>query len=97
MAKKVTGVVVAAILLDRNGHLQSLNILQAPDDAIGLSVHEALLRWTFRAIGVPMKGKMFFYFTIKKGEGNVARSVAKSTQNSADGRFVDLAELGRAR
>src|SRR5215472_9411923 len=54
LAKKVTGVAVAAILLDRNGHLQSLIVLQAPDDAIGQSVHDALMRWTFRPIGVPM-------------------------------------------
>jgi TonB family protein len=72
LGKGVTGVVVAAILLDRNGHLQSVNVLQTPDDAIGQSVHDALTRWTFRPIGVPMKGKMFFYFTVKKGSGSVA-------------------------
>ena len=71
LARKVTGVAVAAILLDRNGHLQSVNILQAPDDAIGQSVHDALMRWTFRPIGVPMKGKIFFYFNIKKGSASV--------------------------
>jgi rhodanese-related sulfurtransferase len=72
LAREVTGVAVAAILLDRNGHLQSLNVLQAADDAIGKSVHDALLRWTFRPLGVPMKGKLFFYFMIKKGSGSVA-------------------------
>lgn len=72
VARKVTGVAVAAILLDRNGHLQSLDVLQAPDAPIGQSVHDALMRWTFRPIGVPMKGKLFFYFTIRRGSGSVA-------------------------
>lgn len=72
LARKVTGVAVVAIRLDRNGHLQNLSVLQAADDAIGQSVHDALMRWRFRPIGIPMKGKLFFYFTIKKGSGSVA-------------------------
>jgi rhodanese-related sulfurtransferase len=86
VAKKVTGVAVAAILLDRSGHLQSLNVLQAPDDAIGQSVHEALTRWVFRPIGVPMKGKLFFYFTIKKGSGSVS---SPAEMNPAIGHHED--------
>lgn len=71
LGRKVTGVAVAAILIDQNGHLQSLKLLQAPDEAIGRSVHDALMRWTFRPTGIPMKGKLFFYFTIKRGAGTV--------------------------
>ena len=75
LARRVTGVAVAAILVDQNGHLQSLTVVQAPDEATDQSVRDALMRWTFRPIGVPMKGKMFFYFTIKKGSGSVASPV----------------------
>lgn len=72
LARKITGVAVVAILLDRDGHLQNVNVLQAADEAIGQSVRDALMQWRFRPIGVPMKGKLFFYFTIKNGTGSVA-------------------------
>jgi hypothetical protein len=86
VAKKVTGVAVAAILLDRSGHLQSLNVVQAPDDAIGQSVHDAVTRWVFRSVGVPMKGKLFFYFTIRKGSASVS---SPAEMNPAIGHHED--------
>lgn len=71
LERKVTGVAVAEILLDQKGQLLDVNVLEAPDDAISESVHDSLMRWKFRPIAIPMKGKMFFYFTMKGPSGSV--------------------------
>ena len=47
------GVAVAAIVADRDGRVEDVELLEAPDEAIGRAVQEALVQWTFHPGRVP--------------------------------------------
>lgn len=77
-----TGVAVAAVHLDENGHIQRVDVLEAPSLAIGAAVREAVLQWRFRSpraqsktlnlSGKELVGKVTFYFFQSKGRYQVA-------------------------
>ena len=71
LAKKVTGVVVAAVLFSESGENASVVIRQAPDAAIGGAVRDALLQWKLRPVAVPVESTLAFYFQLKGREGVV--------------------------
>jgi TonB family protein len=79
VAKKRTGVAVAAIRSDVNGQVIEARILEAPDDAIGTAVRDALRTWTIPPMMVrggsephEVTGKVTFYFQIVEGRGRVS-------------------------
>ena len=66
-----SGVAVAEIVATATGGVQSVEILEAPDAAIGQAVRAALNQWTFPASSFAKQAKITFYFTIEKGRGRV--------------------------
>jgi TonB family protein len=73
------GVAVASVIIDSEGRMAQIDVLEAPDSAIHRSVHSALQKWTFRPIqvqGFPdtrwhVEGKLTFYFSMREGRGTV--------------------------
>lgn len=73
-----SGVVVAEVHSSPQGTVTAVDILEAPDLAIGASVRRALAQWEFR-VGDPLKNggpvelsaKLVFYFEIQHGKGSV--------------------------
>ena len=47
------GVAVASIVADRDGLVEAIELLEAPDEAIGRAVQEALEQWTFHPGSTP--------------------------------------------
>jgi rhodanese-related sulfurtransferase len=79
VAKKHAGVAVAAIRSDASGRVIEARILEAPDEAIGAAVRDALLTWVVPPMMVggrqephELTGKVTFYFRIVEGRGRVA-------------------------
>lgn len=70
LAKKVAGVVVAAVLFDAKGATEVVDILQSPDGETGRAVRDAVMQWKF---GVHMSGQglLFFYFHLNRPDGVV--------------------------
>lgn len=76
LAKKATGVVVAAIRTNTIGATEAVEILQAPDAETGRAVHDTLMQWTFRPqFGMATEGTLVFYFLIKGPQGVVLSPV----------------------
>jgi rhodanese-related sulfurtransferase len=68
----VSGVAVAAVVTSTTkGGAPAVEILEAPDQAIGDAVREALGKWTFPVWTYPMEGKLTFYFRVEQGKGRV--------------------------
>jgi len=72
------GVAVAELKIDEEGTVQKVQILEAPDDAIGNAVVMALKSWKFQrpvddstGKAVRLSGKLTFYFVIENGKGIV--------------------------
>lgn len=87
------GVAVASIVAGRDGQVETIELLQAPDEAIGRAVEEALEQWTFtpgRAplgdggslVDVRIESRLTFYFRIVDGTG-VVLSPAEAMQSNA--------------
>jgi len=77
LANNITGVAVAAVTIDVNGTVRDVTIVDSPDDATGTAVRNAVLRWTFRPLGVSspadlINGKLIFYFHLQNGRGVVS-------------------------
>jgi rhodanese-related sulfurtransferase len=79
VAKKRAGVAVAAIRSDASSRVIEARILEAPDEAIGVAVRDALLTWVIpptMVAGRPepqgISGKVTFYFQIVGGRGRVS-------------------------
>ncbi len=66
-----SGIAVADVIAAQTGVVQSVEILEAPDQAIADAVRAALTRWKFPAGSFPIHGKLTFYFRIEKGKGRV--------------------------
>ena len=63
LEKKITGVVVAATLVKPDGSSEAVAILQSPDAETGRAVHDAVMRWKFKSMGVyGIEGSLMFYF-----------------------------------
>jgi TonB family protein len=78
IARKSTGVAVAAIATGTDGRVTTVTLLQAPDDDIAASVRTALRQWVFKpatVIGRPgaygLQGRVTFYFRLVAGRGRV--------------------------
>ncbi len=67
----LSGIAVADLVTAPAGDVQSVEILEAPDPAIGEAVRAALGQWKFPAMPRPMQAKMTFYFRIEQGKGRV--------------------------
>jgi hypothetical protein len=68
LPKKVEGVVVAAVLFGVDGRLETIDILQSPDEHTATAVRDAVGRWTVPGVQVrgreeksPVRGKLTFY------------------------------------
>jgi len=79
IARKSSGVAVAAVASGVDGRMASVTVLEAPDDAIAAAVREALLAWEIPSTKVMgrsepygIRGKVTFYFQIVNGHGRVA-------------------------
>lgn len=80
-ARRVSGVAVASILVDADGKMQTVVVLDAPDPLIADAVRTALQRWTFRPqLAGPspeqvrptaVTSKLTFYFHVRNGAGLV--------------------------
>ena len=68
---KRAGVAVAEILINARGTPESVAIIQSPDADTGRAVHDALMRWTFRPLGLDGQGRIIFYFHMKGARGLV--------------------------
>jgi TonB family protein len=72
LARKVSGVVVAAIRTTPTGATEAVAILQSPDAETGRAVRDALLQWTFKPqLGIGGEGRVVFYFHLAGGKGVV--------------------------
>lgn len=76
--RKAKGVAVAQIMINQDGDVSKVEILEAPDSMISTSVTEAVSQWKFRSSkikdgpSVTVKGKLTFYFVIDdQGKGRV--------------------------
>ena len=76
------GVAVASIVAGRDGRVESVELLQAPDEKIGQAVRTALEQWTFtpgrapveyygEGVSIRIQSRMTFYFRIVDGAGVV--------------------------
>ena len=75
VAKGVTGVVVASVLIGVDGRVEAVVVLEAPDSSLSSAVSDAVKQWTFssRSGSHPNKsaGNLTFYFRISDGMGRV--------------------------
>jgi TonB family protein len=72
LAKKVAGVVVAAVLFDAKGATEVVDILQSPDAETGRAVRDAVMQWKFGPpMSLPGQGLLFFYFHMNGPNGVV--------------------------
>ena len=68
----VSGIAVAAVVTSTAaGGAPSVEVLEAPDQAIADAVRGAVGQWAFPVLQWPMQGKVTFYFRIEQGKGRV--------------------------
>jgi rhodanese-related sulfurtransferase len=74
----IHGVAVAQVRIAVDGHVNSVTILQAPDERIRTAVAQALAQWMFGPITLsdtkePLEvtGKLTYYFVLAQGKGRV--------------------------
>jgi TonB family protein len=72
------GVAVAELSIDEQGGVQKVQILEAPDEAIGNAVVKATSLWTFQpgvedstGKAIRLSGKLTFYFVIDAAGAHV--------------------------
>jgi TonB family protein len=75
-AGRITGVVVAQVVVSEEGTVAEASVLQAPADSIKKVVPEAVRQWRFKAQtvgGAPVRvhSKLTFYYLIDSGKGVV--------------------------
>jgi TonB family protein len=72
LTKRVTGVVVAAVLFDEKGATEAVEIVQSPDAETGRAVRDAVMQWRIRPMmGMAGRGTLAFYFHVKGRDGAV--------------------------
>ncbi len=72
IAKQRSGVTVASIAVGEDGQTASVDILEAPDAAIGTAVRQALSKWAFIPLPQAVRqSTLTFYFQISSGRGRV--------------------------
>jgi TonB family protein len=73
LAKRVTGVVVAAVLFNEKGTTEAVDIIQSPDAETGSAVRDAVMQWKIKPMmaGLVAKATLAFYFHMKGRDGVV--------------------------
>ena len=71
LASRLTGVVIAAVLFNEKGTIDTVEIVQSPDVATGRVVRDALMRWRIKPVALPVKATLAFYFRLKGRDGVV--------------------------
>jgi len=78
VASATHGVAVAGLVTRPDGSVTEVTILEAPDQAIGAAVREALMQWRCGPVTVQgrsephgLRGKVTFYFRIVSAKGRV--------------------------
>jgi len=73
LAKRVTGVVVAAVLFNEKGTTEAVDIIQSPDAETGSAVRDAVMQWKIKPImaGLVANATLAFYFHMKGRDGVV--------------------------
>lgn len=71
LGKRVTGVVVAAVLFSDKGANERVDIIQSPDAETGRAVRDAVMQWRLRPMVWAAKATLAFYFQMKGREGVV--------------------------
>lgn len=105
LTKKVSGVAVATVTTDANGTTERVEILEAPDEAIGQAVRAAAAKWTYKPAGLPLTGTLIFYFHIREGRGvvsspdemKVLKGQAPTTAKEEEAPVKEIAETELAR
>ncbi len=79
--KGVTGVVVAAVLVGVDGRVETVVVLEAPNQSLSSAVSDAVKQWTFppgtrldlsgNTVQMKLAGNLTFYFSISNGVGRV--------------------------
>jgi TonB family protein len=71
--KGITGVVVASVLIQPDGSVGTVVVLEAPETSLATAVQEAANQWTFRTgpWKTSLAGRLTFYFRIVNGKGRV--------------------------
>lgn len=96
------GVAVASIATGLDGRVESVRVLQAPDDDIGHAVRAALEQWTFgtyyslvdgQRIPMRIESRMTFYFRIVGGAGVVLNPTTAMPADAAVVRDLRAADL----
>ncbi|MEK6304299.1 MAG: energy transducer TonB [Acidobacteriota bacterium] len=73
---RATGVSVTKFYVDEKGHVENIQVLQAPDQFIEASLVKAISQWKFQPYHFNGRtrrvlGKLTFYFTLERGRGDV--------------------------
>ena len=94
LAKGVEGVVVSQVFV-ANGRIQRVDLLQAPNEEIGVRVREALMKWVFKndlraPDGAPamVRSKVMIYFGIRNGKGIVRTSAEMIVARETEGKPI---------
>lgn len=72
----VRGVAVVHLDVNEKGDVVGVEVLEAPHPLVSQTVTEAVRQWKFkpptiRGKAVPIRGKLTFYYVVKKGKGTV--------------------------
>jgi len=78
LKRGLQGPVVVSVVVNPEGLMESVSVLQTPDAEIGQAVREAVTKWTFAPATIEhtgertkLIGKLTFYYRISKGVGTV--------------------------
>jgi len=73
---RATGVSVTKFYVDEKGNVENIQVLQAPDQFIEVSLVKAISQWKFKPYHfngrtTRVLGKLTFYFSLERGRGRV--------------------------
>ena len=89
-----SGVAVALVALDSAGRVRWVEVLEAPDAAIGNSVRSALAQWVFQPprvedsnTSLEVRGRVILYFVVDDGKRVVLTAEQAGARRAANGRL----------
>lgn len=73
VARGITGVVVVEATAGPDRRVESVEVLQSPDEALSAATRSAVSKWTLPSVPTPslLRAKLTFYFQIQNGKGMV--------------------------